>query len=152
MERGEAASNRSTRRREGGEHGGQSGEKMVARHAHSGRGGEARPGGDGGMARSDTHGRERKGDGGFRLAIGTRTRAAGLTLSGVARAPGRRRLCGVARACGSAAAACAPGGDSVLMSGPGVERERLTGGAPRQIYSELKTLQNENSSKQIARR
>jgi hypothetical protein len=23
------------------------------------------------------------------------------------------------------------GGDSVLMSGPGVERERLTGGAPR---------------------
>jgi hypothetical protein len=37
------------------------------------------------------------------------------------------------------------------MSGPNVERERLTGGTLRQQFFELKMLLNENSSKQIVR-
>jgi hypothetical protein len=45
----------------------------------------------------------------------------------------------------------APHRDGVLTSGLGAERERLTGGAPWQIYSELKTIPNENSSKEMAR-
>jgi hypothetical protein len=69
---GEAADNRSTRRREGGEHGGQSREKTVAQRAHPGGGGEARPGGDGGVARSDTCCRKRKGGGGFRHGLSGR--------------------------------------------------------------------------------
>jgi hypothetical protein len=70
-------------------------------------------------------------------------------LSGVPRVPGRQRLYGVAR--GSAAVAHALGGDGVLTSGSGAERERLTGGTPRQIISELKTIPNENSSNEMAR-
>jgi hypothetical protein len=73
------------------------------------------------------------------------------TLSGVPRVPGRQRLYGVARARGSAAVAHALGGDGVLTSGSGAERERLTGGTPRQIISELKTIPNENSSNEMAR-
>jgi hypothetical protein len=119
--------------------------------AHPGGGSEARPSSDGGVARSDTHGQKRKGDGGFGPAVGTRTRAAGSTLSGVAKAPCRQRLYGLARAGGSAAATRAPGGDGVLMSGPGAEKERLTGGTPWQIIPELKTILNENSSKEMAR-
>jgi hypothetical protein len=72
-------------------------------------------------------------------------------LSGVPRVPGRRRLYGVAHARGSAAVAHALGGDGVLTSGSGAERERLTGGTPRQIISELKTIPNENSSNEMAR-
>jgi hypothetical protein len=44
-----------------------------------------------------------------------------------------------------------PCGYGLLMSGPGAERERLIGGTPWQQFSELKTLPDENSSKQIAR-
>jgi hypothetical protein len=131
--------------------GGQSGEKTTAWCAHPGGGGEARPGGDGGVACSDTRGWEQKGGAGFKPTVGTRTRAAGSTLSGVAWAPGRQRLYGTVRARGSAAVARAPAGDGVLMSGPGAERERLTGGTPRQIIPELKTISNENSSKEMAR-
>jgi hypothetical protein len=77
---GEAAGNRSTRRQDGGEHGGQSGEKMMAWCAHLSGGGEARPSGDGGVARSDTRGRKQEGDGGF-----------GHRLSGRRVRRGRRR-------------------------------------------------------------
>jgi hypothetical protein len=87
----------------------------------------------------------------FRPAVGTRTRAAGSTLSGVAKAPCRQRLYGLARAGGSAAATRAPGGDGVPTSGPGAEKERLTGGTPWQIIPELKTILNENSSKEMAK-
>jgi hypothetical protein len=45
----------------------------------------------------------------------------------------------------------APRGDGVLTSGPGAERERLTGGTPWQIIPELKIILNENSSKEMAR-
>jgi hypothetical protein len=72
IERGEVAGYWSTRRRAGGEHGDQSGEKMVARRGHPGGGGEAQLGGDGGVACSDTRGQKRKGGGGFRPAVGTR--------------------------------------------------------------------------------
>jgi hypothetical protein len=75
------------------------------------------------VAHSDTRDRKRKGGDSFGLTVRTRTRAVGLTLSGVARAPGRRRLYGTAHVCGSAAAARVPGGDGVLTSGPGAERE-----------------------------
>jgi hypothetical protein len=44
-----------------------------------------------------------------------------------------------------------PRGDGALMSGPDAERERLTGGTPRQRFFELKILPDENSTKQIAR-
>jgi hypothetical protein len=151
VESSEVAGNQNTRRQKGGEHGGQSREKTAAWCAHPGRGGEARPSGDGGVAHLDMHGRKRKGGGGFAPAVGMRTWAAGSTLSGVARAPGRRRLYGTARVRGSAAAARAPGGDGVPMSGPSAERGRLTGETPRQIIPKLKTILNENSSKEMAR-
>jgi hypothetical protein len=70
-----------------------------------------------------------------------------MALSGVARVPGQRQLYGVARARGSTAAARAPGGDGVLTSGSGAEREWLTGGTPRQIIPKLKIILNKNSSK-----
>jgi hypothetical protein len=38
------------------------------------------------------------------------------------------------------------GGGTVLMSGPGAERERLIGGTRGRFYSELKRLLNKNSS------
>jgi hypothetical protein len=62
---GEATDKRSTQRREGGEHGGQSREKTAVWCAHSGGGGEARPGGDGCVVHSDSRGQKRKGGGGF---------------------------------------------------------------------------------------
>jgi hypothetical protein len=96
---------------------------MTVRRAHPGGGGELWQGGDGGVACSDMRGRKRKGGGGFGPTVRTWTRAVGLTLYGVARVPGRRRLYGTARVRGSAAAARVPGGDGVLTSGPGVERE-----------------------------
>jgi hypothetical protein len=84
---------------------------MVARRAHPGRGGEAWPGGDGGVVRSDTRGRDRKG---------------GVVRSDT---PGRRCLYGRAHAHGSAGTARASGGDGMLTSGPGPQRRKPTDGS-----------------------
>jgi hypothetical protein len=79
--------------------------------------------GDGGMACSDTRGRERG--------------AASDRLSGRRPVGALWRGCG-ARPCRPGAACGTLGGGSALTSGPGVEREELTGGTPRQILIRIK--------------